>query len=244
MNKQMTFDFVTNINYSVGNFIVSCGNIDAFCYLNEDFEEDYLFKNNVIFLSGESKCGKTHLGQIWKQKHNANNIDINSLIKMDFTRFISEFDNLINVFDYYLIDNFPEDISEDKFLFILNTVMTKNSNILIISRRNLKDISININDLKSRINAATHLKIDSLSKDMKPMLINKLFADKQIFIDGVILKYLDENLNTNYSVIFNFVEKIYSELISSKDKLNLKFVKKFFQSLKNNNLSSTIYIQL
>lgn len=224
-NKQMNFDFIVDVKYSIGNFIVFNENIDAFCYLNKNFEEDYTPKNHVVFLSGERKCGKTHLGQIWKQKHNAKNLSIYEYYKVNFDNFIIKLNGLIDSFDYYLCDNFPVDIDEDKFLFLLNTIITNNSNILIISDCDFKDKTVKLKDLESRINASTHLKIDVLSKDIKPMLINKLFADKQIFIDGSVLKYLNENLPTNYGSIYDFVENTFNNLNSSNKVLNVNFIK-------------------
>ena len=223
MIRQMSFDFIADVKYSINNFIVSNENIDAFCYLNKDLND--LPKNYIIFLSGESKCGKTHLGQIWKQKYNAKNINICEFNKLSFDEFIIKLNSLIDSFDYYVFDNFPEDIEEDKFLFILNTIILNNSNILIISSCDFRHKTIVTKDLKSRVDASVHLKIDSLSKDIKPMFINKLFADKQIFIDGSILKYLNENLPTNYYSIFDFVENTINNLNSSQRALNLNFIK-------------------
>lgn len=223
-NQQMSFDFIADVKYSIGNFIVFNENIDAFYYLNKEFD-DGIPENHVVFLSGERKCGKTHLGQIWKQKHNAKNINIREFYKVSFDKFIVKLNDLIDSFDYYVFDNFPADIAEDKFLFLLNTIITNNSNILIISECDFKDKTIKLKDLKSRIDASAHLKIAILSKDIKPMLINKLFADKQIFIDGSVLKYLNENLPTNYGIIFDFVENIFSNLNSSKRILNINFIK-------------------
>ena len=223
-NRQMNFDFIVDVKYSIGNFIVFNENIDAFCYLNKEFD-DGTPENPIVFLSGEKKCGKTHLGQIWKQKHNAKNLNIYEYYKADFDDFIVKLNDLIDSFDYYLCDDFPADIDEDKFLFLLNTIITNNSNVLIISDCDFRNKIIKLKDLKSRIDAATHLKIDALSKDIKPMLINKLFADRQVFIDGSVLKYLNENLPTNYGSIFNFVENIFKNLNSGKRMLNIGFVK-------------------
>ena len=57
------------------------------------------------------------------------------------------------------------------------------------------------------------------------MFIVKLFADRQININGDVLKYLTKKLDTNYNVIFNFVKNIDDILVSDKNKINLKLIK-------------------
>lgn len=232
MNNQLSFEFLTNTNYSIDNFIVFNENIEAFYYLNSDNEDENIAYNQIVFLSGEKKCGKTHLALIWKQNHNAKVIDINSISNLEFDIFIKEIGSLIDEFDYYLIDNFPEKIDEDKFFYLLNTILLNNSKVLIVCEKDISKKEFKFPDLKSRINAAMHLRIKNLSKDIKPMLINKLFADKQIFINGRILEYLNNELTTNYNLIYNCINIICKEFNGSK--LNLNILKNF---LSNSNIN-------
>lgn len=232
MNNQLSFEFLTNTNYSIDNFIVFNENIEAFYYLNSDKEDENIFYNQIVFLSGEKKCGKTHLALIWKQNHNAKVIDINSISNLEFDIFIKEVGSLIEKFDYYLIDNFPERIDEDKFFYLLNTILLNNSSVLLVCENDISKKEFKFPDLKSRISAAIHLRIKNLSKDIKPMLINKLFADKQIFINGKILEYLNNELPTNYNSIYNYIDMVSKEF--NGQKLSLSILNNFLSNLNLN----------
>ncbi|MDR1495148.1 MAG: hypothetical protein LBI29_03920, partial [Rickettsiales bacterium] len=208
MTQQMTFDFLVEENYSTGNFIVFGGNIEAFCTLNRAKEDtDDGLDNQITFLSGEEKCGKTHLGQIWKHNHNANTLDLSELQGLKFEEFIQKIGNVIEKFEYYLVDNFPRNIEDDKFFYLLNTLMINNSSVLIVSGEDLGRRHSKIKDLESRLRGGTILKIGKLTSDAKPMLINKLFADKQIYVRGDVLKYLNGKLGASYRDVFNGVSR-------------------------------------
>lgn len=224
--KQLGFDFLyNNDRYNANNFIVFDSNEEAYYFLNKNKDEENILKHQLIFLSGEKKCGKTHLGMIWKQKHNAKNINFEELFKLDLNDFISKVNNTIEQFDYYLLDNLKENFNEEKLFYLLNTILNNNSSILIISEFNIFKKTIKLKDLKSRIHSGINLKIKHLSKNIKNMFIIKLFSDRLIYVNGDVLKYLVKKLDTNYLNIYNFVTTIDNTLVEDGNKLNLKFIK-------------------
>ncbi|MDR2777223.1 MAG: hypothetical protein LBB24_00410 [Rickettsiales bacterium] len=224
MTQQMTFDFQLEENYNVNNFIVFSGNREAFCVLNRTGDEEDL-SIRIIFLSGEEKCGKTHLGRIWKNNHNAKVIDLSILGKLEFEEFVPRVGSIIEKLDFYLIDDFPEDIEDDKFFYLLNTVMANNSSILIISRECIDRRHRSTMDLESRIRGGICLRIGKLTTDAKPMLINKLFADRQIYVNGDVLKYLNEKLSTNYREVYDRIGEIIIKMSESGQRLTSNFLK-------------------
>lgn len=230
--KQLFFDFFEEDNYNINNFIVFNENLEAYYFLNRNKEDENILTNQLIFLSGGKKCGKTHLGQIWKQKHNAKVLNYNDIFSLDFGNFIDCINKTIEKFDYYLLDNLGNNFDEDRLFYLLNSVLNNSSAILIISEFNLAKKKIKIKDLKSRINSGINLKIKKLSKEVKTMLINKLFIDKHISVSGDILKYLTKKLKNDYELVYNDVNFIINSICDGKNKLSLAFVKNIFSDEK------------
>ncbi|MDR1945392.1 MAG: hypothetical protein LBQ59_05000 [Candidatus Peribacteria bacterium] len=221
--REMEFYFCDKNEYDVNNFIVYNENIEAFYYLNQEPED---IKYSTIFLTGAKKSGKTYISNMWKQKHNAKRIDFDIFKITDFDEFINKITNKIELFDYYLIDNFEKDFDENKLLFLFNSIIEKHSRLLIISDFDFAKVKIKIKDLKSRINSSVFLKIKKLPKEIKPMFILKLFNDKKIVISSAVLKFLLQKLPNNYEDIYNFVKKITIDIKEKNERLTVEYVKK------------------
>jgi chromosomal replication initiation ATPase DnaA len=224
--QQLGFDFLNEDNYNINNFIVFNGNLEAFYFLSRDKDDENILNNQILFLNGEEKCGKTYLAMIWKQKHNAKLINANNLINTNFDDFVKYIGNVIEKFEYYVLDNMNENISEDKFFYLLNTILNNSSVILVVSEFDFMKRVFKLEDLGSRIKSAVHLKIKKLSKEIKPMLLIKLFSDRQISIGGDVLKYLNKHLKTKYKDVCNFVELVSGECLGDKRKINLNLIKR------------------
>lgn len=223
--KQLGFNFLDEDNYNINNFIVFDSNIEAYYFLNRNKEDENILDNQLIFLSGERKCGKTHLGCIWKQKHNAKTINYNELFSLKMENFIVKVGECIEKFDYYLLDDLADDFDEEKLFYLLNVILNNNSAILVISQQNIFKRKIRLKDLKSRINGAVNLKIKRLLKNVKTMLLVKLFSDMQISVNGEILKYLTKKLPNNYYSVCDFVSIIGDVLMEGGGRLTVGLVK-------------------
>lgn len=223
--KQETFSFYNEDIYNVSNFIVYNENIEAYYYLNQD--DDFNNNNHFIFLSGGKKCGKTYLANIWKQKNNAKFIDYTSLSKLRYEKFVLEISKIIEQYDYYILDDIKKPFDEKKLFFLLNLIIQQHSKILITSDFAFNKIKITLKDLKSRINSGMFLVIKKLSKEIKPMLILKLFADRSTKASGQVLKYLVKTLPNDYEAVYNYIDTMIKTAEDNDEKLTFAFVKNF-----------------
>jgi chromosomal replication initiation ATPase DnaA len=227
--KQLIFDFRFSDDYSISNFIVFPGNLEAFCVLSRTVEEEREGKldKQIIFLSGEKKSGKTHLSCIWKQHHDAKIIDLDEARGLSFEDFVQSLGSSLEKFGYYIIDNFPMNIADDKFLYLLNTLLLNNSSVLLISEFDMqRRLNFDSKDLESRIRASTFLSIGKLTDDIKPMLIGKLFADRQILVSGGAMSYLNDRTGTNYREVVSSVNLVCDRLLAGdRQRLSLSFLK-------------------
>lgn len=229
--KQLGFNFLDEDNYNINNFIVFDSNIEAYYFLNKNKEDENILDNQLIFLSGERKCGKTHLGCIWKQKHNAKTLNYNELFLLKMENFIVKVSGYIEKFDYYLLDDLANDFDEEKLFYLLNAILNNNSAILVISQQNIFKKKIRLKDLKSRINGAVNLKIKRLLKSVKTMLLVKLFSDRQISVNGEVLKYLTKKLPNDYWSVCDFVSRVEGIMMESGNRLTIGFVKELFNTV-------------
>lgn len=223
--KQLGFNFLDEDNYNINNFIVFDSNIEAYYFLNKNKEDENILDNQLIFLSGERKCGKTHLGCIWKQKHNAKTLNYNELFSLKMENFIVKVSGCIEKFDYYLLDDLANDFDEEKLFYLLNAILNNNSAILVISQQNIFKKKIRLKDLKSRINGAVNLKIKKLLKSVKTMLLVKLFSDRQISVNGEVLKYLTKKLPNDYWSVCDFVGRVEGIMMETGNRLTVGLVK-------------------
>lgn len=225
--KQFEFNFYENEDiYNPNSFIIYNENIEAYYYLNQD-NIPFLDKSQIIFLTGEKKSGKTYLGHIWKQRHNAKFINYDNF-KLAFENFSINISKNIEYYEYYILDNFENNFDEEKLFFLLNLILQKHSQILIITNFNIKRRKILLNDLKSRINSAIFLNIKNLSKEIKPMFIIKLFNDNNVKISGQNLKFLVSKLPNNYEKIYLIINNLSVFLKNNNVKITSAIIKSFF----------------
>ena len=200
--KQLFFDFFTSDNYNLDNFIVNDSNKNAYNFLNSDNI------HQIVFLTGEEKSGKTYLTTLWKQKYNAKNIDFSRLEFMDYDEYIENINELIEKFDYYIMDELPDNFDEEKLFYLLNLVLNNNSFILITAKFNILKKKIHLKDLLSRIRSAPVLNIKKFCKKTKKAFILKLLMDKGLFLGDDIVSYLNKKLPNNYKSICLFIDDL------------------------------------
>ena len=215
--RQLFFDFFANDCYNLDNFIVNDSNSEAYNFLNNDEN------HQIIFLNGEEKSGKTYLTTIWKQKYNAKNINFNELDCLDFDPYIKKINELIEQFDYYIVDELNDNFDEEKLFYLLNLILNNNSFILIASKFNIFKKKIYLKDLNSRVKSSVNLNIKKFSKKTKQIFIVKLLTDKGLSLTDDVVKYLCKKLPNNYKNICNTIEDI-----SSKKTINLKEIKDIY----------------
>ena len=205
--KQSFFKFIKKENYSSQNFIVSKSNSSANILLQNNFV------NNII-LKGPKKCGKTHLGLIWKNKNNAieYQLEIYELI----------FQKKINIF----IDNFFLNLDEEKMFHLVNHCFNNNLKILISTDKSIVNHKFKYADLKSRLMTFNLLEINEPDDELIYNLLLKLLYDRQIIIKNEeIFDYIVKRINRTYDDIYKFVSKIDKLSLEKKKKLTIPLIK-------------------
>ena len=135
-----------------------------------------------INIFGPSGCGKTHLVNILNKKL--------KLFSIHANKFDEKINNLVEKFDCIVIENYEGNINENLLYSFINHVLQLNKIIIINSLKNIKDIKINLGDLKSRLDSFMEIKINLPPDDLIKVIISKTFSDKQISLSIRNLEFI------------------------------------------------------
>ena len=98
--------------------------------------------------------------------------------------------------------------------------------IIINSLKNIKNLKIQLLDLKSRLNSFLELQINLPTDDLIRVIISKTFSDKQIKITRKHLEFIIKNIDRSYDKIFKFTKDIDNISLSTGKSININLIKK------------------
>lgn len=213
--NQFVFDLEAKTNFSESDFFVNSTNKKAVDLVS--LWPDWHNKAAIIY--GESKSGKSHLGNIWMQRADATLIDLKN------NDINNNKDSKIN----YLIDNFSliKQDQENIILDIFNQCLFNNNYILFLCSE-IKDINFKLKDLESRFNSIFSTIIEKPDDQIIEVLIIKYFSDHQVLITNDVIKYLSGRIERSYNDLFNMLNKINNLSLKNKQKITIPFLRENF----------------
>ena len=217
--NQFIFDLETKINFSESDFFVNSTNKKAVDLVS--LWPDWHNKAAIIY--GESKSGKSHLGNIWMQRADATLIDLKN------NDINNNKNNNKNSKINYLIDNFSliKQDQENIILDIFNQCLFNNNYILFLCSE-IKDINFKLKDLESRFNSILSTVIEKPDDQIIEVLIIKYFSDHQVLITNDVIKYLSGRTERGYNDLFNMLNKINNLSLKNKQKITIPFLRENF----------------
>ncbi len=205
MNKQISFNYKFVNDHNEHNYFVNVTNVDAFNGL-------FNFDNNLFFLCGPKKSGKSYLSQIWLKKNNA-------------IEFKNNFEVLLDSKKNILIDDFLL-FNEENIFHIVNNSILNNSKILITSNKKIHEIKFKYKDLSSRLKTFLFLEIKQPNDEMLLTILTKLLIDKQFIINSKdIFEYILKRVERSYQGINEMVDKLDSLSLEKKRQLTIPLIK-------------------
>ena len=212
--SQLVFKFPFKTTYFEKDFFVSSNNFEAY-KLIESWPK---WSNKYINIFGPSGCGKTHLVNILSKKLKMLSVDANKLN--------SKINNLVENFDCIVIENYEGNINENLLYSFINQALQLDKSIIINSSKNIKNLKIQLLDLKSRLNSFLELQINLPTDDLIRVIISKTFSDKQINITSKNLEFIIKNIDRSYDKIFKFAKDIDNISLSTGKSININLIKK------------------
>ena len=213
--SQLIFKFPFKTKYYKQDFYVSKNNFLAY-QLIEDWPN---WSSKWLNVFGVSGSGKTHLSKILEKKiKNVSFIDAKDVNDITLA-------NLENI-NCLIIDNFENNVEQKLFYSLLNQSKQLDNYILINSRHSLKQLNLNLKDLKSRLNSFLYIGIDLPTDDLLRVIISKSFSDKQIIFDPKLSDFIVKNIERSYDNLFKFLKDVDELSLSSGKAININLIKK------------------
>ena len=213
--NQFFFDLEAKTNFSESDFFVNSTNKKAVDLVSLWPE----WHNKAAIIYGESKSGKSHLGNIWMKKADATLVDLKNN-EINFNK-----NNKKN----FLINNFSliKPDQENIILDIFNQCLF-NDNYILFLCNNEKKINFCLKDLESRFNSVLSTSINDPDDQIVDVLINKFFSDNQVLISIEVIKYLSGRIDRSYKELYKTLEKINNVSLKNKQKITIPFLRQYF----------------
>ena len=197
MNQQLVLDLGHRSAHGVENFLVAPCNNDAVAWL--DRWPDWPAPALAVY--GPGACGKSHLADIWKNRSDARVIRAGQLRELPPDQFVSGTRNVI-------VDDAGPEIDERVLLHLYNIIGERGGSLLLTSRIAPARWSIALADLRSRLAAAPAVAIGRPDDELIGAVLIKLFADRQIQLDGEVLAYVLARMERSFAAARSLVEAL------------------------------------
>ena len=212
LNQQiLKFDY--DQNFKDQDFYVSSSNEHSFSLLNSWPKWD----KNFINLIGEKFSGKSHLINIFLEKHKGIKINAED-INNDFLKKIKIYENIV-------VEDLTEKINENLLFTLINIIDQNNKYLIVTSTIPIVDFIFKLNDLNSRSTNFILSKIEKPGDDLIYALILKNLSDRQISLDKKLIDFIIKRIDRTYGKISDFIYKIDEISLKRKKPIDFKIIK-------------------
>tara|TARA_Y100000741_G_C18183867_1_gene530490 strand:- start:69 stop:725 length:657 start_codon:yes stop_codon:yes gene_type:complete len=212
---QLIFKFPFSKKYYKQDFFVSSNNFSAY-KLIESWPN---WPGKWLNIFGSRGSGKTHLAKILEKK-------INKIKLIDAKNINNEIIKDLNNIECLIIDNYKNNIEEKLLYSILNQSKQLENYILINSIFSIKNLELNLEDLKSRISSFLFIGIELPTDDLLKVIISKNLSDKQISINPKLSDFIINNVERSYEKMFKFLKDVDELSLSTGKSININLIKK------------------
>jgi chromosomal replication initiation ATPase DnaA len=203
--RQLTLPLVWGRSQRPSDFIVNESNRYAFEWLTRWPSG---VGGNFVCLVGEVGAGKTYLSNIWATRMNA------SVIRSAADVFDAWYDISSPSLEqrYFVLEDIDKINNELLLFYIYNTILEKESYLLMTTRTHPMRWDISLPDLKSRIATMNFVSIKKPSDETIIEIMSDLLLRRGLRIPLDCSEYLVKRIERSYEAITHWVERIDSAL--------------------------------
>ena len=180
--NQLLLNFNHKQNFHDQDFFVSKSNFYAY----EIIDNWPKWEKNILNIHGEKYSGKTHLANIFINKHKGKKINSKSFTDDDIKK--------LKIHENIILDSYNNNIDERLLYALFNLVDQSNKYLIINSLKPINEMTFKLNDIKSRSKNCLFEKIDNPDDELIFALILKSFSDRQIKIDKKIIDFITKRI--------------------------------------------------
>lgn len=164
----------------------------------------------VVVLSGPPGSGKTHLVHIWARRAAAGILAARRL----------HTETLVPPGGALAVEDVDTDKVPELTLFhLINSAREVGASLLITSRTPAADWRVSLPDLFSRLRMAAPLALQSPDEHLLRKVLVKLFADRQLFVDKVVIEYLLLRMERSFAAALLLVDSLDREALAAGSRI-------------------------
>jgi len=233
MPNQTNFFFEMKPSHKEEDFIVWQSNQDAVNVL-ENYEA---LAGKGVIIYGEKACGKSHLMKFFADKTKAvfghmkklpNNFEAPVIIEDVDLYLKAAYAKSGDLFD---TDTTNIDEGEKNLFHFFNQMVEQNGVMVLTARTPPSKWDVHLPDLRSRLMTVPAIRIDPADEQLLKMLVIKLFADRQININPLLINYMMIHAEQSYQFMVNLVDELDRRALEANQSINKEMVKAALEQL-------------
>lgn len=194
---QLAFDLAPRPALGAEDFFVGPGNMAALGMI-ERWPD---WPHWALIVEGPAHSGKSHLGQVWRQRSGADAVTAAELGSQNLARF-GEHPAL-------LVENLEGGIGDERVLFhLFNMAREQKGSLLLTTRVSPGDLKVALPDLASRLKAAPKVEIGLPDEAILAAVLVKLFADRQLEVEPSVIEFIVKRLERSLAAAQGVVAEL------------------------------------
>ena len=182
----------------------------------------------ALVLVGPPGCGKTHLGQLWRDQAGAESVQLDAL-KLERSAFLAEGAKAVLLDD---ADRGASDQATEKaLLHLYNLVRAAGGHLLLTAEKPPSEWKLGLPDLASRLNSAMIVPIGLPDDALLAQVALKLFADRQLSVGEDVIGLLVTRGERSFAGLAKAVDAIDRAALSAKRPVTSALVREILHSL-------------
>ena len=216
-NLQLPLDFEHRPSLTGEDFLVAESNRDAVIWL--DRWPDW--PTPALVIHGPAGCGKTHLAQVFLARSGGRKLSI-----LDMSA--DEPRDLIEDIPACVIEDAERFVKaglESALLHLYNALKEAGGQLLLTSRRPPSRWPVQLADLRSRLNAATAVRIGAPDDTLMQAVVVKLFADRQLKVDQDVVTFMLARMERSFEAARELVARIDEAALKERRNITVRLVR-------------------
>ncbi|MDR3326486.1 MAG: DNA replication protein [Rhodospirillaceae bacterium] len=218
-SSQLSFDFGSHTRFTDIDFLVAKNNIMA----HNLILRWPMWSEFALCLCGPAGCGKSHLANIHCKRSNGILLSANEL-------YIDEIPRLIN-YQSIIVEDVDKGVDEVALFHLFNLLNETDRFLLLTGACVPVRWNIDLPDLRSRLLTISTVTINHPDDDLLAALLIKLFADRQLYIDVDVLKFILTHMERSFDVARRFVATIDSLSLNQRRGISISLARIVIDSL-------------
>lgn len=218
--QQSSFDFGFVESRGTHDFVVSESNRYGFDYLTSWPK----WESPIVFLYGPHASGKSHLAQIWQGQTGAR------LLKRHHIYSHEPADMLVKG-GCYIFEDIEQIHDEVTLLHWYNSVIEIGAYALFTAEKHPANLNIRLADLRSRLMATYSIGIGLPDDHLLKTLFAKLFADRQLRVNGVVVDFLIARMERSFLMVQKLVDLLDKKALVDQKPITVHMAKKILHRL-------------